>query len=133
MPTFFKWQTETLAEKREKKRRSIRNLDRYEKELVRRRDGEKCRVCGRTTRDVHERLFKSLGGIASLSNSMCACPRCHPFLGGHAIRPLGPSCQAYLRFQMTSQTAYLIFRHRALPEQIEIVGSVAKDTEARGA
>lgn len=129
--TFFKWQTETLAEVREQKKRRKRNLDRSEKELVRKRDQERCRVCLRRTREVHERLFKSRGGVASLHNSLCTCPGCHSLLQGHAIRPVGPSCNGALTFQMTQATAYLRFRHRPLPPHVEIVGTVERDDEAR--
>lgn len=129
--TFFKWDTPTLAEVREQKKRRTRNLDRAEKEKVRTRDAEHCRVCLRKTRDVHERLFKSRGGVASLHNSLCACPGCHPLLQGHAIRPVGQTCNGPLIFQMTKATAYLRFRHRPLPPHVEIVGKVEQDDEAR--
>ena len=131
--SFFKEYQPTLAEHREEKRRRRRNLDTREKNLVRARDKQLCRVCGRKTRHVHERLFKSLGGIASLHNSLCACPKCHPFLQGHAIRPLGQTCAKPLIFQMTRATAYLIFRHRPVPKQVELVGKVERDDEARSA
>lgn len=128
----FKHELPTRAEEREQKRRRTRNLDRKEKEQVRQRDGEQCRVCLRPTRHVHERLFKSLGGVASIRNSLCACPKCHPFLQGHAIRPLGPHCgTGALTFQMTAATARLIFRHRPPPNHVEIVGTVERDDEAR--
>jgi hypothetical protein len=131
--SFFKPLQPTLAEKRELKKRRTRNLDTQQKNLVRARDGESCRVCGKRTRDVHERLFKSLGGLASVDNSLCADQRCHDFLQGHGIRPLGKTCNGPLIFQMTAVTARLIFRHRPVPEQVEIVDKVMRDDEARGA
>jgi hypothetical protein len=131
--SFYKQLQPTLAEHRELKKRRKKNLDTKEKERVRQRDKELCRVCSRKTRHVHERLFKSLGGLASVDNSLCACLKCHPLLQGHAIRPLGRTCNGPLVFQMTKQTAYLIFRNRPTPSQVEIVEKVLRDDEARGA
>lgn len=104
-----------------KKRRAKARMDAKEKEAVRARDKESCRVCGKRTRDVHERLFKSLGGVASLINSMCACRKCHPFLQEHGVKVIGPHCNAVLTFQMSPAVAHLIFRGRALPKHCEIV------------
>jgi hypothetical protein len=130
----FKHQLATKAEVREVTKRTVQRMDKKEKDRVRERDKETCRVCGRSTRHVHERLFKSLGGIACLLNSMVACPnRCHGLLQGHAIRPLGPNCNEPLIFQMTEKTAYLIFRGRPTPGHVEIVAKVEPDDEARSA
>jgi RNA polymerase subunit RPABC4/transcription elongation factor Spt4 len=96
-------------------------MDRIEKEAVRARDKESCRVCGKKTRDVHERLFKSLGGVASLVNSMCACRKCHPFLQEHGITVIGPDCNSPLLFQMVPAVAKMIFGARALPKRVEIL------------
>lgn len=126
-----KFQMKTRADERVEKTRKATNLDRAQKELVRQRDGECCRVCGRKTRHVHERLFKSLGGVASLLNSMVACIKCHPLLQGHAIRPVGLNCSKPLVFQMTSVTKYLVFRNRPTPAHVEVVAVVERDDEAR--
>jgi hypothetical protein len=104
-----------------KKRRAVVRMDRLEKEAVRQRDKESCRVCGKRTREVHERLFKSLGGVASLVNSLCACRVCHPFLQEHGILPIGPTCNDALVFQMCAAVAKMIFGARALPQHVEIV------------
>lgn len=103
------------------KRRTVARMDRTEKELVRQRDHEACRVCFKKTRDVHERLFKSRGGVASLDNSMCACRTCHPFLQEHGIKVLGLTCNAPLKFQMNAAVAKMIFGARALPQHCEVV------------
>lgn len=103
-------------------RRAVARMDRVEKEKVRQRDQETCRVCGRRTRDVHERLFKSLGGVASLVNSMCACRICHPFLQQHGIHVYGQTCNEPLRFVMSATVKQLIFRHRPVPSHVEIYG-----------
>lgn len=102
------------------KRRTVQRMDRVEKEAVRQRDKECCRVCFRKTRDVHERIFKSRGGVASLVNSMCACRICHPFLQEHGMQVLGQTCNDPLRFVMTAEVAKVIFRGRAVPKHVEI-------------
>lgn len=112
--------TPRVVEKVEKER-AIAGLDRHEKEKVRKRDGEACRVCGGKTRDVHERCFKSKGGVASLDNSFCACRRvCHRLLQGDGIAVWGPTCNGPLVFKMSKQAAHLVFRGRAIPAHVEI-------------
>lgn len=118
--TFFKHQTEPRIVGKITKRRKAMNLDRTEKEKVRQRDKESCRVCGRKTRDVHERLFKSRGGLASLDNSICACRKCHPFLQEHGITVLGPTCNGPLHFLMNAAVAKMIFGSRATPKHVEV-------------
>ncbi len=103
------------------RRRLKARMDVKDKEAVRARDKESCRVCGKRTRDVHERLFKSLGGAASLYNSMCACRTCHPFLQEHGIKVLGQHCSRPLVFQMSHAVAKMIFGSRALPNHCELV------------
>lgn len=112
------------------RRRKVARMDKAEKERVRQRDKESCRVCGRRTRDVHERLFKSLGGVASLENSICACRTCHPFLQEHGIKVLGPlDCNKPLLFQMAPAVARMIFGARALPKHCEIVEVERRNVE----
>lgn len=103
------------------KRRKKARMDVKEKERVRLRDKESCRVCGKRTRDVHERLFKSLGGLASLENSLVACRTCHPFLQEHGVHVIGPHCNGKLLFQMSPAVARMIFGARALPKHCEII------------
>lgn len=102
------------------KTRAVNRMDRTEKEKVRQRDKECCRVCFRKTREVHERLFKSLGGVASLLNSMCACRVCHPFLQTHAIQVYGQTCNEPLRMQMAASVAHIVFRGRAVPPHVSV-------------
>jgi hypothetical protein len=120
------WKDEPKIVEKVKKRNTVKRMDRLEKEAVRARDKESCRVCGKKTRDVHEKFFKSLGGVASLVNSMCACRRCHPFLQEHGITPIGPDCNHRLKFQMTEAVARMIFGARATPKHVEIVQTVSK-------
>lgn len=115
------------------RRRLRARMDVKEKEAVRVRDKESCRVCGKRTRDVHERLFKSLGGIASLENSICACRTCHPFLQEHGIKVIdvavlrdtsrGHGCNGPLLFQMSAAVARMIFGAKATPGHVEIVAT----------
>jgi len=102
------------------RRRRGNTLDRQQKKLVRDRDLAQCRVCGGVATDVHERLFKSLGGTASLANSLCACRLCHVYLQGHAIRPYGTDCNAALTFVMSPIVARHIFRGRQVPPHVEV-------------
>jgi hypothetical protein len=103
------------------KRRQVARMDRVEKEAVRKRDQEACRVCLRKTREVHERLFKSLGGVACLANSMCACRLCHDYLQGHAIKVFGVDCNSALTFEMSAPVAQHVFRGRAVPAWVSIL------------
>ena len=115
------WKPEAKVVAKVQKRRKIAAMDRREKEAVRKRDKEACRVCLRHTREVHERLFKSLGGVASLDNSMCACKHCHPLLQGHAIRVYGASCNGPLTFEMSEAVAHLVFRGKAVPAHVAVM------------
>lgn len=108
---------------RKAKQRAVKRMDRIEKEKVRARDKESCRVCFRSSREVHERLFKSLGGIACLANSMVACRVCHEYLQGHAIEPIGPDCNSPLTFEMAQAVAHAIFRGRAVPPHVVVIAS----------
>lgn len=121
MITYFKHQIVPAIVGRLKKRSHTTYLDRIEKEKVRKRDHEACRVCFRATRDVHERLFKSRGGVASLTNSMCACRICHDFLQHHAIQPFGLDCNHRLTFEMNEAVAEMVFRGRAVPRHVTVI------------
>jgi hypothetical protein len=92
------------------KRRSAARMDKVEKERVR----------VRKTRHVHERLFKSRGGVASLDNSMCACPVCHPYLQHHGISVFGASCNGRLTFEMGPQVAKFCFLGRSTPSHVTV-------------
>lgn len=98
----------------------VAGLDRKAKEEVRQRDGESCRICGRKTREVHERILKSRGGVASLQNSACACRKCHRLIHGKAIKVIGTDCRKPLEFLMEQATAYLIFRGRPVPKHVTV-------------
>lgn len=105
------------------KRRAVARMDRAEKEAVRQRDKECCRVCGRKSREVHERLFKSLGGVASRRNSLVLCRKCHTYAHAHGFRvgALSNGCDGQLFFTMWPAVAHDIFRGRALPAHCEVV------------
>lgn len=119
--------TEPRVVAKVKKARAVAKMDRTEKEDVRKRDKESCRVCGRRSREVHERLFKSLGGVASRRNSLVLCRKCHTYAHAHGLKVIGgydghtPNCDNWLTFQMCEAVARDIFRGRALPKHCEIV------------
>lgn len=102
------------------KRKKVQAMDRREKEAVRQRDKECCRVCFRKSREVHERLFRSLGGVPSLANSLVLCRCCHEFAQGHGMQVFGQTCNDPLRFVMTEEVSKVIFRGRAVPKHVEI-------------
>lgn len=106
------------------KRRAVARLDRHEKEAVRQRDKECCRVCFRKSREVHERLMKSLGGEASLYNSCVLCRKCHQYAHAHGLRviPTHLGCNDPLLFVMCAAVAHDIFRGRAVPKHCEVIG-----------
>lgn len=107
------------------KRRAMARMDRTEKEAVRQRDKECCRVCFRKSREVHERLFKSLGGVASSHNSLVLCRKCHLYAHAHGIGLLsevGRGCNGQLRFQMCAAVAHDIFRGKSQAPHVEIIG-----------
>lgn len=108
------------------KRKAVARMDRAEKEAVRQRDKEACRVCFRKSREVHERLFKSLGGVASKENSCVLCRKCHQYAHAHGFQILlaykGGGCNGKLVFQMCAAVAHDIFRGRAVPSHVEVIG-----------
>ena len=104
------------------KRRKAARMDQASKELVRKRDRESCRICGRRSRDVHERVFKSRGGTASLVNSLVLCRQiCHALVQQHAVQVYGPTCNDRLTFEMTQAVGHLIFNGRAVPPHVTVL------------
>lgn len=100
--------------------------DKAGKAAVKARDKGVCRICGRKATEVHEALkFKSLGGVASLENSIqvCAEPkgRCHQLCQQHGVRVIGTHCSEPLIFEMREAVKLLIFRHRPVPNHVRIV------------
>ena len=113
--------------KRLAKRRKVARMDRAAKEQVRQRDMESCRICGRRSRGVHERVFKSRGGVASLDNSLVLCSRCHEYTHGHAIKPHGESCNGPMAFEMSQEVAQQIFRGMAIPPHVTVVQAMTEE------
>ena len=104
------------------RKRRVRCLDRAAKESVRRRDRGACRICMGTSRDVHERVFKSRGGMASLDNSLVLCRRiCHALVQQHAVKLYGDTCQRHIQFEMTQAVAVLIFGGRPTPKHVTVL------------
>lgn len=113
------------------KRKAVARMDRAEKDAVRKRDKEACRVCFRKSREVHERIFKSLGGVASLENSLVLCRKCYQYAHAHGFtvfEKLTPHVKTHqgangvLVFQMCAAVAHDIFRGRAVPSHVEVIG-----------
>ena len=101
-------------------RRTAAKLDRQAKEAVRKRDQESCRICGRKSREVHERVFRSRGGVPSLDNSLVLCRLCHELCQQHAVRVYGGSCSGTLEFAMSPQVALLVFGHKSPPNHVTV-------------
>lgn len=74
------------------------------------------------SRDVHERVFKSRGGVASLENSLVLCRRiCHQLVQQHAVKLYGATCQQPIQFEMTQAVAVLIFGSRPTPSHVTVI------------
>jgi hypothetical protein len=103
------------------RRRLKTRMDVKEKNAVRKRDREACRVCFRRSREVHERLMKSRGGVASSENSMVLCKKCHAYAHAHGFKVFGTTCDRPLRFQMCAAVAHDIFRGAAVPSHVDVL------------
>lgn len=104
------------------KKRKVVCLDRAAKDAVRKRDCESCRICMAKSRDVHERVFKSVGGRASLDNSLVLCRRiCHALVQQHAVKLYGSTCNKPIQFEMTQAVAVLIFGSRPTPSHVTVL------------
>lgn len=104
------------------KKRKVVCLDRAAKDAVRLRDKDACRICMGKSRDVHERVFKSRGGVASLDNSLVLCRRiCHALCQQHAVKLYGATCQKPIQFEMTRAVAVLIFGSRPTPSHVTVL------------
>ena len=66
------------------------------------RDGGKCRVCGGPAQEMHELVFRSLGGKRSLENSIAVCNyqgrNCHRLLQRLCIEWEGADANARVVF-----------------------------------
>jgi len=115
-----------------KPQRQSASAQRRAKEEVRRRDGCRCRVCGRPTRVVHEHKTRGAGGRVSLENSLCVCDvgdggLCHPLLQRDDILPVMADgaetfdASGWLDFEMTETVARKVFGDRSRPAHVRIV------------
>jgi 5-methylcytosine-specific restriction endonuclease McrA len=55
------------------------------KRFVRKRDGGKCKCCGKTGGEVHHLKYRSLGGDHDPNNLALLCKRCHEDIHAHLI------------------------------------------------
>lgn len=99
---------------------------------IRRRDGYRCRVCGRPTKVVHEEKRRGAGGLVSQENSYCACDVldggvCHPLLQTRRIYAVMASgaedfdAREDLVFEMSEGIAERAFEGRPRPAHVRIV------------
>jgi hypothetical protein len=99
------------------------------KNAVRKRDPF-CRVClYRPSSEVHELVFKSVGGEVSLQNSLGVCAGrnsglCHQLLQQHGIKYAFTNPEkgaaAPMRFSMNRSVADAVFGRRAVPKHVEV-------------
>lgn len=66
---------------------------------VRRRDGGKCRCCGRPGTEVHHVVFRSMGGSDDPSNLVLLCARDHSAIHQHALKIYGTDANKRLTFE----------------------------------
>ena len=84
-------------EKRAKKAKS-REWVSWVRARVFERDKNKCRVCAKRAEEMHEIVFRSLGGLISLSNSIAVCRSCHVELQQHRLDVVGEDANDPLQF-----------------------------------
>lgn len=56
------------------------------RKTVLKRDGNRCRACGRKASEIHHILFRSLGGKDEASNLLALCDSCHQSAHGHVLK-----------------------------------------------
>lgn len=84
---------EKMLKKREREREAIRV-----RAAVRRRDGGKCRACGKPAFETHHIRYRSHGGGDTESNLVLLCDADHRAVHGHALRIIGTDA-ASVRFE----------------------------------
>ena len=75
---------EKMLAKREREREAIRV-----RAAVRRRDGGKCRACGKPGFETHHIIYRSHGGRDTEDNLVTTCATCHRAIHGHALAIIG--------------------------------------------
>jgi nitrate/TMAO reductase-like tetraheme cytochrome c subunit len=68
------------------------------RERVFERDNNQCRVCHKRAEEMHEIVFRSLGGLVSLNNSIAVCRECHVKLQRHILDVNGDNANGDLEF-----------------------------------
>lgn len=85
------------TEKR-KKRAAQGKLVSWVREQVFERDDYQCRACHKRAEEMHEIVFRSLGGVVSLSNSIALCRECHANIQQHRVDVVGRDANEGLKF-----------------------------------
>lgn len=65
---------------------------------VRRRDGGRCRCCGKSGFECHHLRYRSRGGKDDPSNQVLLCDTCHRAVHGHALKVYGHDASS-VRFE----------------------------------
>ena len=68
------------------------------RERVFERDNHRCRVCHKRAEEMHEIVFRSLGGLVSLNNSIAVCRACHVHLQRHVLDVVGDNANEEMQF-----------------------------------
>lgn len=84
---------EKLLAKRADEREAIRV-----RAAVRKRDGGKCRVCGRQGFETHHVVYRSMGGRDTEDNIITVCADDHRAIHGHALKVYGHDASS-VRFE----------------------------------
>ncbi len=84
---------EKLIAKRERDRETIRV-----RAAVRKRDGGKCRCCGKPGFDLHHIVYRSRGGKDTEDNLVTTCRACHTAIHQHALKVYGADARS-VRFE----------------------------------
>lgn len=132
MCTVPNWKPLPRAIEKLRKQKTTSRDDERARNKVRAHWREKCRVCGRRTRVVHEEKRRGAGGPVSLANSYLACDvinggACHPLLQNRFIYARMANgadefdAQEDLVFEMTEKIAVIVFDKRARPAHVRIV------------
>jgi 5-methylcytosine-specific restriction endonuclease McrA len=89
-----------VSKKSEKRKKKAENREwvSWVRERVFERDNHQCRVCQNRAEEMHEIVFRSLGGLVSLNNSIAVCRECHVKLQRHVLDVAGDNANEDLQF-----------------------------------
>ena len=79
--------TPGVVRRRQRRLEQDRQL-RQARSFVKKRDGGKCRACGKRGDHVHHVRYRSRGGKHDLMNLVLLCVRCHQDVHARLLRPV---------------------------------------------